>query len=456
MKTNSITPINYSERRARFFDALEKQCESTVAVVPAHAEAIRNHDVRFKFRQDSSFHYLTGFEEPDAIAVLRSVKGKREFTMFVRPKDIAKEIWTGYRCGVEGAVASFGADKAYPTEEFDKRMLELLKDCDRIYYSFFKTMNRDAAELLDQKVLRLLEQHRASLGRTGRGILPFHDLQDVIGEMRIRKTPEEIERLRRASDISARAHFEAMARVKPGIFEYQIEALIEYVFRNEGCERHGYPSIIASGRNATILHYVENNRQMADGDLLLIDAGGEFQYYTSDITRTFPVNGEFTAPQKELYEIVLAVQKECVRMAKPGATLLKIHEFAVSELTDAMIKLGFLKDAKAKAIESLAYKRFYPHGTGHLLGMDVHDIGLYQIDGEPRKLEPGMVFTVEPGFYVLHDDTTVPEKYRGIGIRIEDDVLITDGGHEVLTSGAPKEIAEMTALIGTKRWISLS
>jgi Xaa-Pro aminopeptidase len=280
--------------------------------------------------------------------------------------------------------------------------------------------------------------------------MPIHDTQEAIGEMRLFKSPEEVERLRIAGKISAKAHCEAMARCRAGMNEYQIEALLEFVFRNAGCERHGYPSIVASGHNATILHYIENNRVMQDGELLLIDAGGEYDYYTADITRTFPVNGKMSEPQRQIYDIVLQVQKECLKMARPGATLASIHSFAVDALTDAMISLKFLNGDRKRLVETLAYKKYYPHGTGHFLGMDVHDIGLYQIDGQPRRLEPGMCFTVEPGFYVLHDDATVPTQYRGIGVRIEDDVLITPEGCEILTSDVPKDVGEMSALIGSK------
>jgi Xaa-Pro aminopeptidase len=431
------------------------ETENAIAIVPAHPELIRNNDVHFKFRQDTNFHYLTGFDEPDAIAVFRNVGGKRELILFVRPKDLEKEIWTGYRCGVEGAVDRYGADRAFPVSEFDAQMPKLMQGADRVYYSFFKTLNMNGVEYMDQKILRLLDGYRASLGRTGRGIVPIYDVNELLGEMRLYKAPEEIDRLRRACAISAKAHREAMARCRPGLYEYQVEALLEYVFRDSGSERHGYPSIVASGANATILHYVENNRRIEDGELFLIDAGAEVDFYTGDITRTFAVNGKMSATQREIYDIVLDVQKECVKMARPGATMASIHSFAVEALTDAMVSLKFLSGDRRKIIETMAYKRYYPHGTGHFLGMDVHDAGLYQVDGAPRKLEPGMAFTIEPGFYVLRDDSAVPEKYRGIGVRIEDDVVITPEGCEVLTSGVAKEVDEMEGITGTKPWIDV-
>lgn len=453
--SKNLRPIPFAARREHLLSQIVKETANAVAIVPAHPELIRNNDISFKFRQDSSFHYLTGFQEPDAIAVFRNVGGKKEFILFVRPKDLEKEIWTGYRCGVEAAVAKYGADRAYPIAEFDTEMAKLLQGADRVYYSFFKTLHRNGVEYLDAKILRLLDGYRASQGRTGRGIMPIHDAGEILGEMRLFKAPEEIERMRVAAEISAKGHREAMARCRPGLYEYQIEALLDYVFLNEGAMRDGYPSIVAGGANATILHYVENNAKLRDGDLLLIDAGAEFDYYSGDITRTFAVGGKMTREQREIYDIVLAVQKECVRMTRPGATMASIHKFALEALTDAMFTLKFLSGDKAKAIETLAYKRYYPHGTGHFLGMDVHDCGLYQVGGEPRKLEPGMSFTIEPGFYVLRDDSHVLERYRGIGVRIEDDVVITKDGCEVLTAGVTKEVDEMAAITGSKPWLEI-
>ncbi|MGE4231916.1 MAG: aminopeptidase P N-terminal domain-containing protein [Bacteriovoracia bacterium] len=441
----------FEQRRKRFFHKLASMGES-IAVIPAHPELIRNDDVHFSFRQDSSFFYLTGFHEPDSIAVFSTVGGKSEYIIFVRPKDLEKEIWTGYRLGVDAAPKELGANRAYLLDEFDKVFPKLLNGAENVLYSFYRTLNRNGVEYLDEKILRLVNEHRVSRGRTGQGIQKICDLFELLGELRVVKSDEEIEALRKAASISANAHKELMQYCKPGLLESEIEALFDFYCRTRGSKRNGYGSIVASGVNATILHYVDNDKKLKDGDLLLVDAGAEFNHYTADITRTFPINGKFSAEQKEIYQIVLDVQKQCVAMAKPGATMRSIHEFAVSELTDAMIKLKFIKDTKKKAIESLGYKRYYPHGTGHYLGLDVHDCGLYSKQNEPRKLEPGMVFTIEPGFYVLFDDMQVPEKYRGIGVRIEDDILITQDGHEVLTKEVPKEASEMASLIGTKKW----
>ncbi len=451
-----MRPISFTARRQHFMSQLTKNHENAVAIIPAHPELIRNNDVNFKFRQDSNFFYLTGFDEPDAIAVFRNIKGKKEFVLFVRPRNFEKEIWTGYLQGVEGAVSKIGADRAYPLDDFEKKIFELLSGADCVFYSFHKTLNKHEGEYLDNKIIRLFELHRQSLGRTGRSQMPILDTHEILGEMRLFKSPEELDRIRYATQVSGKAHCEAMARVRPGLYEYQLEALLEFIFQNAGCRRHGYPSIVGSGPNATILHHVENNRKIVESDLVLIDAGAEYDYYSADITRTFPVQGKMTVSQKEIYDIVLQVQKECIRLVKPGVTFASIHQFAIKSLTQAMVTLGFLAGSIEQLIETLAYKKYYPHGTGHYLGLDVHDAGLYQVKGEPRKLEPGMIVTIEPGFYVLANDPSAPQKYLSLGVRIEDDVLVTLDGNEVLTTQAPKEIAELEALVGSKPWLDLS
>lgn len=430
----------FAQRRQKLFDEIE----GGVAIFPASKESLRNSDVHYPFRQQSSFFYVTGFEEPDAIAVLRNIKGKKEYLLFVRPRDPEKEIWTGYRAGVEGAVNRLGADRAYAIEDFSKKWKEVFEGAEKIYFSLLKGF--------DSEVLPLIDEHRRSLGRTGKGIPDIIDAEGLISEMRIRKSPEEITTLKVACELSAKAHSLAMAYTRPGLNEAQIEALVEFVFKNEGAKRMGYGSIVASGHNATVLHYVDNDRFMKEGELLLIDAGGEFGYYSADITRTYPVSGKFTKEQEAIYSLVLSVQKACIAMAKPGATLRGIHETAVELLVEGMLSLGLLTGSKKEIIQSRSYRRFYPHGTGHLLGMDVHDVGLYEIKGEARPLEPGMVFTVEPGFYVQPYDQDAPAAYRGIGVRIEDDILVTETGNEVLTRGVPKEIEQMQALIGTRDW----
>lgn len=412
------------------------EAKDAAFLFPAAVEYIRNNDVHHPFRQDSSFYYFSGFDEPEATLLILPKKT----VLFVRKRDKEKEMWEGERYGIEGALQVFGADEAYLVEEFEKKCPELLKDIQTLYFK----MNVEEKE--DRKVLGILETLKKSFGRSGRGLLAIKDPSDLVGELRCRKSEEEIEFMRKACEITALSHKMAMIETKPGMNEFEIEALIDYGFRKNGCQRLGYGSIVAGGKNATCLHYRSNNEVLNDGDLLLIDAGGEYNYYTSDITRTFPVGKKFTEAQKEIYNIVLKAQLACIAMVKPGVTIPEIHNKAIDLLTDGMLQLGLLKGNKSEIIKNLEYKRFFPHGTSHWLGMDVHDAGLYLIEGSARKLEPGMMFTIEPGFYVQPTDTDVPEKYRNIGIRIEDDILVTASGCEVMTAGVPKTIEEIEAL----------
>jgi len=300
--------------------------------------------------------------------------------------------------------------------------------------------------VFDKRILAGLETYRSSQGRTGRGILPVRDPSEAVGEMRLFKSAEEVELLRKACEYSASAHKLAMKEARPGMNEFEIEALIDYAFRKNGCQRVGYGSIVAGGKNATCLHYVANNEVLRDGDLLLIDAGGEYNYYCSDITRTFPVGKSFTEAQGRAYELVLRAQKEAIAMVKPGATIAGIHQHVCEVLTEGLLSLGLLTGKRDELLKTNGYTRFYPHRTSHYLGMDVHDVGLYLRNGEPRLLEAGMVFTIEPGFYVQPSDTAVPAEYQNIGIRIEDDILVTPKGCENLTSSCPKERSELEAL----------
>jgi Xaa-Pro aminopeptidase len=424
-------------------DALLKANPGAVFIFPAAEETLRNPDVHHPFRQESNFQYLSGFEEPEAFLVLapaKSAPGSHRMVLFVRHRDPEKEMWEGERYGVEGAQSVFGADEAYTIDEFDKKLPEIVTGAERVYYRI------GLNEQVDRRVLASLEIHRRSLGRSGKSLAPIGDPNEAVGEMRLFKSPEEVELLRKACQITALAHKTAMKDVRPGMKEYEIEALIDYTFRRHGCARLGYGSIVAGGVNATCLHYRANNDTLKDGELLLVDAGGEYGYYTSDITRTFPIGRGFTPAQARVYDIVLKAQKECVAMTKPGVTLPQIHRRAVELLTEGMLELGLLKGSRDELIKTSAFRRFYPHSTGHWLGMDVHDAGLYNRDGAPRALEPGMCFTIEPGFYVQPGDKDAPAEYRNIGIRIEDDILVTSTGHEVLTKDAPKERAEIEAL----------
>jgi Xaa-Pro aminopeptidase len=433
-------PSYFKSRREKLMNHSDAQ--GAVFIFPAAHELARNPDVTFPFRQESHFFYLTGFEEPESFLVLLpALSGSKPKTvMFVRKRDPLMEMWEGERYGTEGALKVFGADEAYLFEDFETKMPELMKGAEKVYYR----ANMDEAN--DRKVMAALEKHRRSAGRSGKPMMALLDPQVILGEMRLFKSDEEIKHMREACRITALAHTSAMKEVKPGMNEFEVEALIDYVFRKNGCARVGYGSIVAGGKNAACLHYRFNNEVLRDGDLLLIDAGGEYNYYTSDITRTFPVGKQFTKSQAVIYDLVLKAQMECIAMAKPGATLPAIHRKACEILTEGMLSLGLMKGEVSKLIDSGEFKRFYPHGTGHWLGMDVHDVGLYQINGEPRKLEPGMMFTIEPGFYVQPGDEAARGEFKDIGIRIEDDILVTPQGCEIMTSGVPKKREEIEAL----------
>ncbi len=439
-------PTFFKTRRETLMKKAE--AEGAAFILPAAREMLRNPDVSFPFRQESNFYYLTGFEEPEAWLVLLPAavtKGAGHKTIFfVRRRDPVMEIWEGERYGTEGALKIFGADEAYLTEEFERKLPELLKGVEKVYYR----AHRDEEE--DRIVMKALESHRRSHGRSGRPLLPIADPDTLLASMRVFKAPEEIEFMKKACAITAAAHKAAMQEAKPGVNEFEIEAFIDYQFRKQGAQRVGYGSIVAGGKNACCLHYRANNEVLRDGDLLLVDAGAEYNYYTSDITRTFPVGKSFSKPQTAIYELVLKAQTECIAMAKPGATQAQIHRHASEVLVEGALSLGLMKGKTEEIIASGQVKRFYPHGTGHWLGMDVHDIGLYQLPAgagtEPRKLEPGMMFTIEPGFYIQPNDMDAPAEYRGIGIRIEDDVVITPSGCDVMTSGVPKTREEIEAL----------
>jgi Xaa-Pro aminopeptidase len=435
----SQVPAYYKKRR----DQLMKAHPGSVFILPAHPDFIRNSDVHHAYRQDSSFYYLSGFEEQGACLVLapsKSQGGSYRTILFVLPKDPEKEMWDGERHGVEGAQKVFGADEAYPIQELDKKLPELLQGSERVFYRLGTHIE------LDRRMTAVLESYRVSQGRSGRGLLPLEDPQNVIGEMRLFKDSDEIEIMRKGCRISALAHRTVMKEVRPGMNEGEVEALIDYLFRKEGCQRVGYGSIVAGGKNATCLHYRSNNDTLKDGDLLLIDAGGEFQYYSADITRAFPIGRKFTEAQAKAYDLVLRTQKEAIAMTRPGVTLPQIHRHVCEVMVDGLRSLGLLRGSAMELLKSGEYRRFYPHNTSHWLGLDVHDQGFYQKNGEPRPLEAGMVFTIEPGFYVQPSDRQAPAEYQNIGIRIEDDILVTAQGCENLTRDVPKERSEIEAL----------
>jgi Xaa-Pro aminopeptidase len=464
----------FFERRQRFTAAIG----DALAVIPGGVESLRNGDVHYEFRQASDFFFLTGFDEPDAVAVINPAHAKERFVLFVRPRDREMEIWNGRRAGVEGAVAGYGADAAYPIGDLEQRLREYVIGRPAIFY-------RLGNSAYDGKVTRLLEQSRA-LGT--RGYLAPTRIEDpgpILHELRLRRSPAELERQRRACAISREGHTEAMRYARPGVHEYEVQAALEFVFRVGGSPRNGYPSIVASGPNACILHYTENARRLEDGDLLLIDAGAEYGYHTADITRTFPVNGCFTAPQRAIYELVLRAQLAAIEAARPGQRYEAMHEAARRVLAEGLVALKCLPRGVAESLAMHHYREFYMHGTGHWVGMDVHDVGAYRVQRASRVLEPGMVVTVEPGLYFDPERETatfwlreyseeemwerryrlglapakkleeeekakaekvvhpIPAEFRGLGVRIEDDVLITPGGGEVLTAGTPKTVEEI-------------
>jgi len=427
--------------RPQLAEFMRRMEPNSVAILPSAREATRSNDTEYRYRQDSDFYYLTGFHEPEAIAVVAPGREAGRFTLFVRPRDPEKETWTGRRSGVEGAKEKFGADEAFTVEEFPEKLLDLIGSARNLYYRIGGG-NSD----LDNTIVRQISRMRTMIRRGISAPQAIIDPGTIIHEMRLFKTDDELALMERAADIAAEAHAEAMKFARPGMKEYEVEALIEYLFRKNGATAPAYSSIVGGGANATILHYINNDAVLRDGDLLLIDAGAEYEGYASDITRTFPVAGRFTEPQREIYELVLKAQSECTEMIRPGVTMEAMHVRSVEILTEGMVRLGLLEGDPAKLIEEEKYKKFYMHRLGHYLGMDVHDVGRYHDDEGPRPVEAGIVMTVEPGLYIAADATDVPDKYRGIGVRIEDDVLVTPDGYRVLTDKAPKHIEEIEQL----------
>jgi Xaa-Pro aminopeptidase len=424
-------------RREQFMSRIK----GGAAVFVSAPVAIRNGDVEHEYRQDTDFYYLTGFEEPNAVAVLVPDHPDSRFVLFVQPKDPEKEVWTGWRAGEAGAVGGFGANVAHTIDQLDQELPKLLNAADRIYYRFGSDPG------FDERIVRLMPGFQRERQRNGTGPTAIVDPGQTLHELRLAKDSEELARLERAVEITSEAHLEAMKALKPGMFEYELEAVLSYVFLKNGSRRPGYASIVASGPNATVLHYTSNKCQIRGDDLVLIDAGAEFDYFTGDVTRTIPASGKFSEAQGEVYDIVLNAQSEAIKAVKPGAAFIEPHDRAVRVLTEGLIRLGVLKGDLDKLIEDGEYKKYYMHRTSHWLGMDVHDAGPYKEGDEWRKLAPGMVLTVEPGLYFNEDDSSVPLRYRGIGIRIEDDVLVVPGGNRVLSERVPKSIAAIEELM---------
>jgi Xaa-Pro aminopeptidase len=429
----------------RFIEQME---DNSIAIIPAAHEQVRSYDTEFKFRQDSDFWYLTGFNEPDAVAVIDPQNKKSPYTLYVRPRDPEMETWFGRRAGVEGAVKNFGAVTSFSIEKFAADLPKLIDGHDKLYYRFA------VDKALDQQVLGYLSGQRVRRLKTA---YPPHTIIDptiILGEMRLHKDEQEAEYMQTAATIAAEAHILAMKKVKPGMNELQVEAMMEAYMRDKGATGVAYNSIIGGGDNATILHYVENNMPLNDGDLLLIDAGAEYKGYASDITRTFPVNGKFTQAQREVYDVVLDVQLKCIEYTRPGNTVKARQEYSIELLTEGMVKLGLLKGKTKDLIKKKEYMKYYMHGVGHYLGLDVHDAGRYFTDQgakNSKPFAPGMVLTVEPGLYIPPDDKSAPAKYRGIGIRIEDDVLVTKDGNRNLTAKVTKDPDEIESLMAKKK-----
>ena len=423
----------HAQRRARLAAAIGKG----IAVIPTAPERIRNRDAHYPYRFDSYFYYLSGFREPEAVLVIIGGDAPRSI-LFCREKNLEREIWDGYRHGPEAAREVFAFDEAYPITELDQRMPDLLADREALHVHLGEDPAWDGRVLGWVNVLR---------GRARAGVAApaaIHDVRGLLDEMRLSKDERELALMRRAGTISAAAHRAAMAAAKPGATEYEIEALLLHEFRRSGAQAPAYTSIVAGGANACVLHYVENSAPLADGDLLLIDAGCELDGYAADITRTFPVNGRYSGPQRAVYELVLAAQAAAISAVKPGARWNEPHDAAVKVLAQGFIDLKLLSGPLDAVLEQESYRQFYMHRTGHWLGLDVHDAGDYKRDGQWRELQPGMVLTVEPGCYI-RPAPGVPEAFFNIGIRIEDDALVTSGGCELLTAEAPKAVAEIEA-----------
>ncbi|PCJ30383.1 MAG: Xaa-Pro aminopeptidase [Gammaproteobacteria bacterium] len=427
----------FAKRRQRL---IELMGENSIAVLPSAPIANRNRDVDYPYRADSNFHYLSGFDEPESVIVIIPGRPHGEYILFCRERDLSKEIWDGYRAGQEGAVETFGADDSYPITDLDDILPGLLEGKEKVFYTMGNVPS------FDPRIVAWLQHLRGASRQGLQSPSEIIELDHSLNELRLYKSSAEISAMRTAAEISCQAHIRAMQFSQVGKWEYQVEAEIIHEFMKHDCRSPAYPSIVGGGENGCILHYIENNHRMKNNDLLLIDAGAEYDYYAADITRTFPINGKFTPSQKALYNVVLDAQKAAIAEVKPGNHWNQAHEAAVRVLTAGLLELGLLSGDLESLIEQEKYRDFYMHRTGHWLGMDVHDVGDYKVGGEWRLLEAGMVLTVEPGLYIRNPDN-IAKKWHFIGIRIEDDVLVTKTGNEVLTAAAPKEVDEIEALM---------
>jgi len=425
----------YSERRRQIRELLP---EGGAMLLPTHSELIRSNTTHFPFRPNSDFYYVTGFSEPDAWALIK--KADDGFAMFVLPKDRERETWTGIRHGVEGAQQTFGANEAFSVDDLDKELGKLLADVDTLFFAFGRHGEKEA------RLHRILDRTR--IGRKpALGPATLCDPAEILAPLRLVKSEAELAVMRKGVEITTEAHRAAMQQIRPGMHEYEIQALLEYTFRKNGAWGWAYPSIVAAGANACILHYVRNDAQFKAGDLMLIDAGAEVDCYATDVTRTTPVNGRYEGAQRDVYAAVLAVQQRAIESVRPGFSIDEMHDVVLRDLAQAMIDLGALSGSLDEIMDERSYEAYYPHRTSHWLGADVHDVGRYRTRaGPPVPFAPGMVLTVEPGLYFPPDAQDCPEQLRGIAVRIEDDVLVTAEGHEVLTAGIPKQMDDVEAL----------
>ena len=440
-----IPKSEYARRRQTLMARMEP---NSIAILPAAPMYIRNRDVEHVYRQDSDFQYLSGFPEPEAVIALIPGREHGEYVLFCRERDPERELWDGLRAGQDGAIAHYGADDAFPIGDIDDILPGLIEGRERVYYAI------GTNETFDHQLMEWIKMIRSKARQGAQPPSEFVALDHLLHDMRLYKSANEVKVMRHAAEISARAHVNAMRASRAGLREYHLEAELDYEFRKGGAKMPAYGSIVAAGKNACILHYRENDAALEDGDLVLIDAGCEIDCYASDITRTFPVNGKFSPEQKAIYELVLAANEEAFKHIAPGKHWNEAHEATVRVITAGLVELGLLEGDVEELIAAEAHKAFYMHRAGHWLGLDVHDVGDYKIGGQWRVLEPGMAMTVEPGIYIAADNQDVARKWRGIGVRIEDDVVVTKTGCEILTSGVPKAVAEIEALMAGAREVA--
>ena len=435
-----IKAAEFAKRRKQLMRMAD---DDAILILPSAPERIRSKDTTFPYRQDSDFWYLTGFAEPEAVLVLVPGRKHGECLLFGRERDPGKEAWDGPRAGQEGAIEHYGMDDAYPIADLDEILPGLLEGRSRVYYHFGRDKD------FDLTLIGWVNRVRSMVRQGAQPPHEFLELGHLLHELRLFKSKDELRLMQRSADIACQAQIAAMKATRHGALEYEVEAALQFVYRKNNAVA-AYEPIVGAGANACVLHYRANNAAMHDGELLLVDAGAEFDNYASDITRTWPVNGVYSPAQRALYQLVLDAQKAALEKARPGKHWIAGHEAAVEVLTEGLLSLGLLKGSLKSNLAAGEYKRFYMHKTGHWIGLDVHDVGEYKVAGEFRELEPGMVFTIEPGLYIAPGSKGVPAKYQGIGIRIEDDVIITKDGHEVLTNGVPREIDAVESLLATR------